>query len=112
QAGRTGAETYLLALRSLGAAAGMQGRHEEAIALLEQAAAALARDHPESEVLASTYNELGLANYDARRIDAAENAWKLALAGQLRMFGERNAATLSTLGNLAGLHLARGDSKA
>ena len=108
RSGRTGSIEYPRALRSLGAAADIEGRPGEAIDWLRRAERGL-QHHPEAEdEQATLQNELGIAYLRTGRVDEAQRALEDALAIQRRLFGELHPTTLTTRGNLAALHLRMG----
>ena len=112
RSGRTASIEYPRALRTLGAAADLDGRSDEAIDWLLQAERAM-QDHPEArDEQATLQNELGIAYLQAGRADEAQRAIERALALQRRLFGELHPATLNTRGNLAVLHLRGGRTRA
>ncbi len=105
---RTDSIEYPRALRTLGAAADLEDRHDEAIDWMLQAERALAGHSGAGDEQATLHNELGIAYTHAGRHDEAERAFGRALALQRQLFGDRHPATLNTRGNLAALHLAHG----
>ncbi|MDN5923716.1 MAG: serine/threonine-protein kinase [Xanthomonadales bacterium] len=106
-AGRTDDINYGYALRSLGAAADMQGRPEESITWLHKAAKVM-HGAARADDLARVENELGISYLNAGKPDDAEQAFRRALALQRKLLGEAHPATLATRGNLATLHLRGG----
>lgn len=110
-AGRTDDIDYSYALRSLGAAADLEGRPEEAITWLQQAAQGM-RGHERADDLATVENELGISYLNAGKPDDAEQAFNRALVLQRKILGEAHPATLNTRVNLAVLHLRGGQATA
>lgn len=101
KAGRTREIEYGYALRAMGGAADLEGRHEEAIDLMQQAEQVMLADPARLTELANIRNELAIALSGAKRSDEAETMFASALELQRRIYGERNPTTLITRGNLA-----------
>jgi len=108
RSGRTGSIEYPRALRSLGAAADIDGRPEEALDWLLKAERSMQHHSEAEDEQATLHNELGIAYLRVGRVDEAQRALEDALAIQQRLFGQLHPATLNSRGNLAALYLRRG----
>ena len=108
RSGRTDSIEYPRALRTLGMVADLEGRSDDAVDWLQQAAEAMHR-HPEAEHEQATLeNELGIVYERMGRAGDARRSLGRALAIQRRLFGELHPTTLNTRGNLAVVHLRDG----
>ncbi len=96
---------YFFAQRSLGAALGELDQLDASIAILALAIDGYRRHFPDDPALAATHNERAIALLAAQRTDEAESELNQALALQRRIYGENHPATLTTLANLAVMHL-------
>lgn len=97
------------ALRVKGAALHENGRLEEARQSLEDALARQEMLDDDDILLAKIENDLGVLHWDRRDLDAAAGAFERSLLHKQRVFGEHHPQTISSLGNLAGVNMARGN---
>ncbi len=96
---------HFFALRSLGAALGELDQLDAGIDTLSLAINGYRKHFPDDPALAATHNERAIALIAAQRTDEAESELNQALALQRRIYGEHHPATLTTLANLAVMHL-------
>ncbi|MBK8124062.1 MAG: serine/threonine protein kinase [Dokdonella sp.] len=108
---RTDVVEYGYALRVQGAAADLEGRHEEAIRLLQQAEQVMRAKPERLADLASVLNELGIAQSGAKHADEAERMFASALALHRQIYGDRNPTTLNTRANLAAEQMSNAKAK-
>jgi len=97
------------ALRVKGAALHESGRREQALQTLERALALQEALDDDDILLAKIENDLGVLHWDLRAFDPAARMFERSLMHKREVFGEDHPQTISTLGNLAGVHMARGD---
>lgn len=103
------ADLRIDAMRVHGAALHENGRLEEARRVLESALS-LQQARDDDDILrAKIENDLGVLHWDRRDLDAAAAAFEQSLVHKQAVFGDHHPQTISTLGNLAGVNMARGD---
>lgn len=97
------------AMRVYGAALHENGRLDEARRVLENALALQEALDDDDILRAKIENDLGVLHWDLRNLDAAAAAFERSLVHKQAVFGDHHPQTISTLGNLAGVNMARGD---
>ncbi len=107
--GETAAPIRADALRVQGAALHETGRLDQAQEVLESALALQQALDDDDILLAKIENDLGLLYWDQRNLSAAAKTFARSLEHKRRVFGEHHPQTISTLGNLAAVNMARGD---
>lgn len=108
---RTGPQASIRAdaLRVQGAALQETGRLAEAQAVLE-AALDLQKGLDDDEILlAKIENDLGIVHWYREDFETAAIVFERSLQHKRAVYGDDHPQTLSTLGNLAGVNMARGD---
>jgi serine/threonine-protein kinase len=97
------------ALRVKGAALHESGRLAQAQGVLEQALELEESFDEDDILLAKIENDLGVLHWDRRELDAAAGMFERSLRHKQRIYGDDHPQTLSSLGNLAGVNMSRGD---
>ena len=97
------------ALRVQGAALQETGRLAQAQGVLEAALALQERLDDDEILLAKIENDLGIVHWYQEDFDAAASVFERSLRHKRAVYGDDHPQTLSTLGNLAGVNMARGD---
>lgn len=108
-ANRAAAPIRADALRVYGAALQENGRLEDARRALESALALQESLDDDDILLAKIEHDLGLLYWELRQLAAAERMFRQSLVHKRKVFGEHHPQTISTLGNLAAVNMARGD---
>lgn len=102
-------ETRADALRVQGAALHENGQLEAARGVLESALTLQESLDDGDILLAKIENDLGVLHWDLRNLESAARMFDRSLRHKRAFFGEHHPQTISSLGNLAGVNMARGD---